>query len=143
VRVGAEQRFSGNAKTLLVNEMAGAVTGAPEPHAEAPGGALKQYVVVGVVGFNQEMVAVGDRSVPAYLLDAHGLELKSAQRTGSIFSAISSPGRISPATRWFAMSSQARLLPMIATPSLQWPQARSPWEAVRVGVHLFTKNFVF
>ena len=66
--VSAEQCFPGNAKTLLVNGMAGAVTGAREPHTEAPGGALKQYVVVGVftVGFNEEMVAVRDSGIPAY-----------------------------------------------------------------------------
>src|SRR5271167_377155 len=77
VGVSAEQRFSGNAKTLLVNGMAGAVTGAREPHAEAPRGALKQYVVVGVfaVGFDQEMVAVRDCGIRRYLLDAHSLKL--------------------------------------------------------------------
>jgi hypothetical protein len=66
--------------------MAGAVTGAREPHAEAPGGALKQYVVVGVfaVGFDQEMVTVRDSGVPGYLLDAHSLKLKSAQGTAHI-----------------------------------------------------------
>jgi hypothetical protein len=38
--------------------MAGAVAGTREPHAEAPGGALQQDVVVGVfaVGFDHEMV---------------------------------------------------------------------------------------
>ncbi len=84
--VSAEQRFPGNAKTLLVNGMAGAVTGAREPHAEAPGGALKQYVVVGVfaVGFDQEMVTVCDGDIPGYLLDAHSLELKSTQGTAHI-----------------------------------------------------------
>jgi hypothetical protein len=30
------------------------------------------------------LLAVRDSGVPAYLLDAHSLELKSAQRTGSI-----------------------------------------------------------
>jgi hypothetical protein len=52
--------------------------GAREPHAEAPRGALKQNVVVGVstVGFNEKMIAIRDDGIPQDLLDAHGLELK-------------------------------------------------------------------
>jgi hypothetical protein len=43
-------------------------------------------MIVGVfaVGFDQEMVAIGDRGIAAYLLYAHSLKQKSAQWTGSI-----------------------------------------------------------
>jgi hypothetical protein len=80
LRIRAEQCFPGDAETLLMHRMACAVAGAREPHAEAPGGAMEQYVIVGIlaVGLDQEMIDIGDRRLGAYLLHAHGLKLESA-----------------------------------------------------------------
>src|ERR1700720_4683550 len=80
LRRKAARSGSGDAETLLIHRMACAVAGAREPHAEAPGGAMEQYVIIGIlaVGLDQEMIDIGDHRLGASLLHAHGLKLESA-----------------------------------------------------------------